>query len=223
METAANLYYVIAAGFIVYFIISYAYKVLKFRNIEEALLTGKGLLFLNLKHFIGIVLFGLLFFLIVPEYRFLVLSFENLDFIVLVWILPVLILSAVLAYSSVKKRLKVVTERSILQFDQAWSYFGIRALFLLSYEFFFRGIIFFSCLEVFDLTIAIAITTGLYVLIHSFDSRNEILGAIPFGIVLCLFSYYTNSIWPAFLIHLTLSGVYEFTMFRQLTLKTIRS
>jgi membrane protease YdiL (CAAX protease family) len=223
MKTATNVYYIIAAGFIVYFIISYAYKVLKIRNIEEALLTSKGLLFLNLKHFSGIILFGILFFLIAPEFRFLVLSFEDLNLISAVSMIPVLLLSAGLAYTSVKKRLKVLIDRSHFQFKQALGYFGIRTLFLFSYEFFFRGVIFFSCLGSFNLLTAISITTVLYVLIHSFDSRNEILGAIPFGIVLCLFSYNTNSIWPAFLIHLTLSGVYEFTMFRQLTLKPTTS
>ena len=223
METATILYEVIAAGFIVYFIISYAYKVLKIRNVEEALLTSKGLLFLNLKHFIGIILFGALLFLIAPKYRYLVWSFDAFSLKALVWMLPVMILSSVMAYRSVNKRLRVLTGRSNYRFDQVWNYFGIRMLFLFSYEFFFRGVIFFSCLEVLDLTMALLITTGLYVLIHSFDSRNEILGAIPFGIILCLFSYYTESIWPAFLIHLTLSGVYEFTIFRQLTLKTTRS
>jgi len=223
METASNLYYIIAAGFVVYFIISYAYKVLKIRNIEEALLTSKGLFFSNLKHITGIVLFGILFFLIAPEYRFLILSFEDFHFSNLVWIIPVLILSAALAYNAVKKRLSLLAEKSTVRISKAWSYFSIRILFLFSYEFFFRGVIFFACLEVFNLANAILITTILYVVIHSFDSRNEILGAIPFGILLCLFSYYTNSIWPAFLIHLTLSGVYEFTMFRQLTLKTSRS
>lgn len=220
MKTASNIYYIIAAGFTVYFIISYAYKVLKIRNIEEALLTSKGLFFLNIKHFSGIIFFGILFFLISPEFRFLVMSFEDLNLIYLVWMIPVLLLTAGLAYTSVKKRLKVITKRSHFRLSRAWSYFGIRTLFLFSYEFFFRGVIFFSCLSYFNLWTAIGITTVLYVLIHSFDTRNEILGAIPFGIVLCLFSYYSNSIWPAFIIHLTLSGVYEFTMFRQLTLKT---
>ena len=223
MKTATNIYYIIAAGFIVYFIISYAYKVLKIRNIEEALLTSKGLLFLNFKHFSGIILFGILFFLMAPEFRFLVLSFEDLNLTTAVWMIPVLLLSAGISYASVKKRLAVLNGRSHFRFNRAWSYFGIRTLFLFSYEFFFRGVIFFSCLESFNLWTAISITTVLYVLIHSFDSRSEILGAIPFGIVLCLFSYYTNSIWPAFLIHLTLSGVYEFTMFKQLTLKTTTS
>jgi len=223
METATNLYYVIAASFIVYFIISYAYKILKIRNIEQALLTGRGLLLINLKHLIGIVLFGVLFILVASKYQFLILIFENLQLTILLLVIFLMSLTSVLAYFSVKKRLKNITEKSRYKFQHVWKYFGIRVLFLFSYEFFFRGVIFFSCLEVYNLTVALLITTALYVLIHSFDSRNEILGAIPFGIILCLLSFYSNSVWPAFLIHMSLSGVYEFIMFKQLTLKTLKS
>ena len=83
METATNLYYVIAAGFIVYFIISYAYKVLIIRNVEEALQTSLGLLLINLKHVIGSILFGLLFIFIAPEYRYLIGSIRVLRLLVL--------------------------------------------------------------------------------------------------------------------------------------------
>jgi membrane protease YdiL (CAAX protease family) len=223
METATNVYYVIAAGFIVYFFISYAYKILKIRNIEEALLTSRGLLLINLKHTIGIVLFGLTFYLIAPEFRFLINTFQQPEWNVVILSLVVLVLSALLAYISVQKKIKEKTERSAHSFHQVWNYFPIRMLFLFSYEFFFRGVIFFSLLQFFDLYMSILITTILYLLIHSFDSKAEILGAIPFGILLCFFSYATNSIWIAFVIHMTLSGVYEFIMFKHLTLKTAKS
>ena len=98
-------------------------------------------------------------------------------------------------------------------------YFVIRLLFLLGYEFFFRGVLFFTLLEWNGLDVAIIITTLLYMLIHIFDTKGEFFGALPFGIILCLFSYFTNTIWAAFLIHITLSGVYEFSIFKHLTLK----
>lgn len=223
METTTNLYYVIAAGFIVYFIISFAYKILRIRNIEEALLTSRGLLLINLKHTIGIVVFGLLFFLIAPEFRYLITTFQQPEWYVVILSIVVLVLSALLAYKSVQKKIKEKSERSAYSFYQVWNYFSIRIIFLFSYEFFFRGVIFFSLLQFFDLYISIFITTILYVGIHSFDSKAEILGAIPFGILLCFFSYATSSIWIAFIIHMTLSGVYEFNMFKHLTLKKTKS
>ena len=219
METTINFNFVIAAGFIVYFIISFAYKILKIRNIEEGLLTSSGLLLINLKHTLGIVLFGLLFFFIAPEFRYLINTFKQPEWYVVILSLLVLVLSGLLAYKSVQKRIKEKTEKSAYSFHQVWNYFPIRMIFLFSYEFFFRGVIFFSLLQFFDLYLSIFITTILYVGIHCFDSKAEILGAIPFGILLCFFSYATNSIWIAFIIHMTLSGVYEFNMFKHLTLK----
>ncbi|WMI68426.1 CPBP family intramembrane glutamic endopeptidase [Mangrovimonas sp. YM274] len=106
---------------------------------------------------------------------------------------------------------------------EAIFYFMFRGAFLLAYEFFFRGILFYESLETYNLTLSIIINTSLYVLIHAFDSQKEIFGAIPFGIVLCLFTYYTNSIWPAFIIHLALCLTYEISLFNIINFKTQKS
>lgn len=223
MENTSQLYYLITISFIVYFIISYAYKVLKIQNVEEALLTSRGLLLINLKHILGILLFGLIFYLITPEYRFLINSFEIPNLNILLLLLGVVFISALLAFTLVKKNLKNKAEISQYSHNQGWIYFIIRIVFLISYEFFFRGVLLFFFIENNGLILAIIISTLLYVLIHIFDSKAEILGTIPFGIVLCLFSYFTNNIWAAFIIHGTLSGVYEVSMFNRLTLKTHKS
>ena len=223
MINLTQIYYLIAASFIIYFIISYAYKILKIQNVEEALLTSRGLLLLNLKHILGILLFGLIFYLITPEYRFLINSFEIPNLNILLLLLGVVFISALLAFTLVKKNLKNKAKISQYNHNQGWTYFIIRIVFLISYEFFFRGILLFFFIEINGLILAIIISTSLYVLIHIFDTKAEILGAIPFGIVLCLFSYFTNNIWAAFIIHGTLSGVYEVSMFNHLTLKTHKS
>lgn len=223
MINLTQIYYLIAASFIIYFIISYAYKILKIQNVEEALLTRRGLSLINLKHILGILLFGLIFYLITPEYRFLINSFEIPNLNILLLLLGVVFISALLAFTLVKKNLKNKAEISQYSHNQGWIYFIIRIVFLISYEFFFRGVLLFYFMEINGLILAIIISTLLYVLIHIFDSKAEILGAIPFGIVLCLFSYFTNNIWAAFIIHGTLSGVYEVSMFNHLTLKTHKS
>lgn len=223
MINLTQIYYLIAASFIIYFIISYAYKILKIQNVEEALLTSRGLLLINLKHILGILLFGLIFYLITPEYRFLINSFEIPKLNILLLLLGVVFISALLAFTLVKKNLKNKAEISQYSHNQGWIFFIIRIVFLISYEFFFRGVLLFFFIENNGLILAIIISTSLYVLIHIFDSKAEILGAIPFGIVLCLFSYFTNNIWAAFIIHGTLSGVYEVSMFNHLTLKTNKS
>lgn len=223
MVNTSHLYYLLAISFLVYFIIGYIYKLINVNNIEKSLLTEKGLLLINLRHILGIVLFGMMFFLLLPNYRGLITTIEIPGLNILLFLSAVVIISAFISYYSAKKILKKKIEKSRYHIDQGWIYFTIRILFLLSYEFFFRGVLFFSLLEVNDIFIAILVCTFLYVLIHAFDSRAEIIGAIPFGIILCLFSYFTNSIWPAFIIHITLSGVYEVSIFNQLTRKNLKS
>lgn len=222
MVNTSHIYYLLAASFTVYFLISYIYKLLNINNVEKALKIDNGLLLMNLKHILGIVLFGIMFFLVYPDYRSLITTIEIPDRNILLFFSIIVIISAILSYFSAKKNLKNKTEISQYHMNDSWIYFTIRILFLLSYEFFFRGILFFSLLEVNDIIIAILVCTFLYVLIHAFDSRTEIIGAVPFGIILCLFSYFTNSIWPAFIIHITLSGVYEVSIFIQMTKKTLK-
>lgn len=223
METTTHINYIIAIVFLVYFLLSFAFKLLNIRNIEEALFIKRGILLLNLKHSIGIVLFGVLSYMIAPEFRYLISVFDQSDWQIIMLGIVALVLSAILAFNSARRNSKKRTERPSVTYIQAWNYFPIRILFLFAYEFFFRGVIFFSLLQCFDLYTSILITTILYVLIHSFDSRAEILGAIPFGIVLCFLTYFTNSIWIAFSIHMTLSVVYELNIFKLLTSKTAES
>ena len=223
MINTSHLFYLLATSFLIYFVISYIYKIVNVNNIEKSLLTEKGLLLINLRHILGIILFGIIFFLLLPNYRGLITAIKIPGLNILLFLSAVVIISAFISYYSAKKILKKKIEKSRYHIDQGWIYFTIRILFLLSYEFFFRGVLFFSLLEVNDIFIAILVCTFLYVLIHSFDSRAEIIGAIPFGIILCLFSYFTNSIWPAFIIHITLSGVYEVSIFNQLTRKNLKS
>ncbi|WP_242202284.1 CPBP family intramembrane glutamic endopeptidase [Aestuariivivens insulae] len=203
-----------------YFVVSMVYKKLGVYNLHSALLTTNGLRLLNLKHVLGIVLFGVLSYMMIPELQYLVTVIEVPKIHVLLLFVFIILLSANISYLSVKKQCgEQETVNVDYSFAHAWFYFSIRFFFLLGYEFFFRGILLFKLLEYTTLPLAIVYNTMLYVVIHSFDSKKEILGAIPFGIVLCLFAYYTNSVWYAFLIHLALSAVYEISIFYHLTLK----
>ena len=220
METATVLNYIMVMSFVVYFIISLIFKTMNTRNIEEALHSRSGLFLLDLRHITGIIIFGLLFYLIAPEFRYLISPLQQPGGPVLTLGVFVLALSAIIAYRSAIKKIKEKDDRAAISQNLSWVYFPIRIVFLFSYEFFFRGLVFFSLLLHFDIYISILVTTILYVVIHSFDSKAEILGAIPFGILLCILTYFTNSIWMAFIIHTTLSGVYEFIIYKNLTLKT---
>ena len=90
----------------------------------------------------------------------------------------------------------------------------LRNSFLICYEWFFRGILLFVCISAFGIIPALLINIVLYSLIHSFNGRKEFLGSIPFGIVLCVFVLWWQSVWPAVLLHLLLSSSYESVILR---------
>ena len=74
-------------------------------------------------------------------------------------------------------------------------------LYLLGYEFLFRGLLLFPVIEVIGLWPAIGLNVVLYAMVHAPKGWREVFGAIPFGIVLCLASYETGNFWVAFVAH----------------------
>ncbi|MBD0825273.1 CPBP family intramembrane glutamic endopeptidase [Aestuariibaculum marinum] len=213
--------WVLGVSFTAYFLISIVFNRLGINNLQSSLNIINGLKLLNLKHVLGILLFGVLPFAVFPEMRQLVYSVGVFNLHVLVGFLLACFLCVFTACLAVgnNHKLNDIDAVSFYQLSNARGYFAIRFVFLLCYEFFFRGIVFFFFLESYGLTLSILYVTFFYVLIHAFDSKREMLGAIPFGVLLCVFSYYTGSIWYAFLLHMALSAVYEISIFYHLTFK----
>jgi len=79
------------------------------------------------------------------------------------------------------------------------------AAYLLAYEFAFRGLLFFICYKGMGLWPAIAVNSILYSVVHIPKGKKETIGAIPFGVLLCLITVHTGNIWAAFFTHLTLA------------------
>jgi len=77
--------------------------------------------------------------------------------------------------------------------------------YLLAYEFLFRGVLLFLCLPALGTVNAIAINAAIYALVHIPKGFRETLGAILFGIILCIITLRTGTIWCAFLTHFTLA------------------
>jgi len=77
--------------------------------------------------------------------------------------------------------------------------------YLLGYEYLFRGVLLFGVYEDWGFWGAIATNTALYSLAHFNKGIGETLGAIPFGILLCLISLTTGTIWFALMAHLSLA------------------
>jgi membrane protease YdiL (CAAX protease family) len=88
-------------------------------------------------------------------------------------------------------------------------YMVLRNFFLAGYEWFFRGCILFTCISIMGVGVALFINVILYAFIHVFNGKKELLGAIPLGIILCLFTLWWQSVWPAVFLHIILSSTYE--------------
>jgi membrane protease YdiL (CAAX protease family) len=73
--------------------------------------------------------------------------------------------------------------------------------YLLAYEFMFRGVLLYSCIRSFDIPAALVINISLYTLVHLPRGITETIGAIPFGLILCLVVIRLESVWAAIFIH----------------------
>lgn len=91
------------------------------------------------------------------------------------------------------------------------SFVFIRTLFLIVYEFFFRGIMLVIMTEDMGIIMAIIFNLIFYVLVHWFD-KQERYGSLVMGIVLCGVTIYYYSVWPAVIIHLSLALGHEITL-----------
>lgn len=223
MNSIINTWILVGMVFLAYFLISYVNMRLGVRNIQNALNTNNGLRLLNLRHVLGIVLFGVLFYLVLPEKQWLIHSLEIPKLPILLLFI-VLVLSCFIISINFSRKVIVGTDvTSQYSFYDAWLYSIVRLLFLFAYEFFFRGIILFLLIEHIGVALGIAVSVGLYFLIHIFDSRKELIGTIPFGIILCFLAYLTKSVWYVFFIHATLSVAYELNIFYHKTLKNNKS
>jgi len=79
------------------------------------------------------------------------------------------------------------------------------AAYLLAYEFLFRGYLLFTCLDEMGKWLAITVNVSLYALVHVPKGWKETVGAVPLGLVLCLLTLQTGTIWIAFGVHVAMA------------------
>lgn len=91
------------------------------------------------------------------------------------------------------------------------SFLFTRTLFLIVYEFFFRGVMLFIMIEDTGMIAAIILNLIFYVFVHWFD-KQERYGSLIMGVILCGLVIYHHSIWPAIIIHLSLALSYEISL-----------
>ena len=86
--------------------------------------------------------------------------------------------------------------------------------YLFAYEFLFRGYLLMSCVKELDLMGSIFINAGLYALAHFDKGRKEIVGSFVVGIVLCIITIKTGSIWVSIFSHITIALSNEYFSFK---------
>ena len=78
-------------------------------------------------------------------------------------------------------------------------------LYLLGYEFSFRGFLFFPLLQSMGLAAAIALNCALYALAHLYKGAGEAFGAFFLGIILCVIAWATGSFVIPLIVHIILA------------------
>lgn len=136
-------------------------------------------------------------------------------FFTIVWTLGLCVLVIPLAYISAKKpknlvnypqiRAKDWTEKTVFINALGW------ALYLFGYELLFRGTLLFPLTDAIGVWPAIAVNIALYSATHIPKGLDETIGAIPLGLVLCLLTLLSGTIWIAFLVHVALAWTNSFT------------
>lgn len=131
------------------------------------------------------------------------------------WIVGLSILVIPLVYFSAKKpknlknypqvRSKIWTRRMVILNAIGWF------LYLFGYEFLFRGVLLVPLIEPLGAWPAIAINIALYSATHIPKGLDETIGAIPLGLVLCLLTLSSGTIWIAFLVHVAMAWTNTFT------------
>jgi membrane protease YdiL (CAAX protease family) len=133
----------------------------------------------------------------------------------LYWTLGLCALVIPLAYISAKKpknlinypqiRAKIWTQKTV--FIHAFGWF----IYLFGYEFMFRGILLFPVVDAIGVWPAIAVNIALYSATHIPKGLDETIGAIPLGLVLCILTLASGTIWIALFVHVAMAWTNCFT------------
>jgi membrane protease YdiL (CAAX protease family) len=81
----------------------------------------------------------------------------------------------------------------------------------LGYEFLFRGILLFPLVDALGVWPAVAINTVMYSATHIPKGLDETIGAAFLGVVLCLVTLITGTLWVAIVIHITMALTNSFS------------
>ena len=108
------------------------------------------------------------------------------------------------------------TDNTTIPAPAIFLYGCLRILFLISYEWFFRALLLTDLSSWVGTEYGIIINVLLYALIHIHKSKKEIIGCLPFGLLVCVFTVWWHSVWPAIIFHLQIAIVNEWPPFQKI-------
>lgn len=206
-----NEFIILAICYCLLFLICLAVWRMKSENLESEKVMNGNWLLLHLRHAGGMIVIGVLpaiLLLNTPDEILIWPDPFNLIQALTFSIAALLLVAIVLASRDSLPTVKNIDHKYFI--TNVWVHLLLRSSFLACYEWFFRGCILFSCIDQFGIPVAIIINLVLYSLIHSFNGKKELYGSLPFGLLLCVFTIWYQSVWPAILLHLILSSSHEF-------------
>jgi membrane protease YdiL (CAAX protease family) len=156
--------------------------------------------------------------LFLPNYSFAQIGltfYKETALETLYWILGLSLVTIPIVYFSAKKpknlvnypqiRAEIWTKKLMIQNALGW------AAYLFGYELLFRGVLLFPLADELGVWPAIAINVALYSATHIPKGLDETIGAAPLGLVLCLLTLSTGTIWIAFIVHVVMAWTNSFT------------
>jgi len=168
----------------------------------------------NVNHILLQRLTGILIFGLLPS--ILIICFSGTDLISLsmnkeslFWILILSLVIIPMSYLNSKSPDNLAQYPQIRNASWNAGLIAVSALswiaYLLAYELLFRGFLLFSSLELLDYWPAILLNTGIYSIVHYPKGMKEALGAVPFGIIICVLTIKTGGLLVAFSAHIIMA------------------
>lgn len=129
-------------------------------------------------------------------------------------VVSILVGSVVLGFAIYKLAAKASGNRpqvkySKLTSSRLFSFGLIWVIYLLLYEFYFRGVLLFMTFKDGPLVGIIAFNIVLYAGVHIVKNFQQVLLSVPFGLLLVGMTYFTGHIWFAMVVHLMLALGFE--------------
>lgn len=154
--------------------------------LKEHPLSYYGLSFRSDTSFLTLLSIVVLALIVFPLSRFSARKPENLEYYPLI-------------------RAKVWTPGTV------WISLGGWAIYLLGYELLYRGVLLMPLAQSIGVWPAIFVNIAFYSATHIHKGMQEAVGAIPLGLVLCLITLETGTIWTAFIVHLVMAATNSIT------------